>query len=38
MKVATQADTVITMLPAKTHVYECYDGVDGLFQYVCVCV
>lgn len=31
-QVASQANTVITMLPAKTHVYECYDGPDGVFR------
>lgn len=34
VQVASQADTVITMLPAKTHVYQCYDGPDGVLKYV----
>ena len=31
-KVAAQANLVITMLPAKPHVYHCYDGSDGILR------
>ena len=34
VQVAAQADVVITMLPAKAHVYECYDGPDGVLRYI----
>lgn len=31
-QVAAQANLVITMLPAKPHVYDCYDGSDGILR------
>ena len=33
-QVSSQADTVITMLPAKTHVLECYNGEQGILRLV----
>ena len=36
LQVAAQANTVITMLPANSHVRECYDGSEGVLRYCCI--
>ncbi len=35
LQVAKQANTIVTMLPAGSHVLECYKGENGIFRYVC---
>ncbi len=34
LQVAKQANTIVTMLPAGSHVLECYKGENGIFRYV----
>lgn len=31
---AKQVNTIVTMLPAGSHVLECYKGEDGIFRFV----